>query len=111
MLFRSRRLGGRGGTHQPEQWRKDEVVSCVVRMEWDRLPEHEKMPTPVFMQPPCADCGEGPGESQHEEGWGHRYKTVGNDAPWVPNRQADVQAYECAMERFTAAVKAQEAKA
>lgn len=56
-LYRS--LGGLGGVHEPEKWRKDEVLSSIVDIEWRRLPEGDKLPDPPLFDPPCDTCGGG----------------------------------------------------
>ncbi|MFJ2307669.1 hypothetical protein [Streptomyces sp. NPDC087787] len=80
-----RGMGGRGGVHPPEKWRKDEVLSSIVDMEWDRLPAGQKRPDPPFFQPPCAreGCGQHPDHHRHESD--HHYFTVGAtpDSEWV----------------------------
>ncbi|MEU6979618.1 hypothetical protein [Streptomyces sp. NPDC046371] len=39
-----RDLGGLGGIHPPEEWRKDEIITSITEMEWNRLPEEQKAP-------------------------------------------------------------------
>lgn len=87
-----RRLGGMGGIHPPEKWRKDEVVTSVVEMEWDRLPAERKLPDPPRMSPPCDvdGCGKGENALAHHWGGDHNYVTTFNpDAVWVPVSEAE----------------------
>lgn len=67
-LYRS--LGGLGGVHPPERWRKDEVLASVIDIEWSRLPDHAKAtapdaPAPETTEedgPPCGRCGASPAD-------------------------------------------------
>ncbi|MEU9703025.1 hypothetical protein [Streptomyces sp. NPDC047981] len=87
-LYRS--LGGLGGIHPPEKWRKDEVVTSITDMEWSRLPEELKAPDPVHLTPPCDVCGKGEGAPAHEYGGEHNYTTTHDpDKQWVPYREDD----------------------
>lgn len=79
-----RRMGGLGGIHPPEKWRKDEVLSSIIEMEWSRLPEDQKAPDPPQFSPPCDTCGKG--ENFHPYGHDHHYVyTFDPDKPWVPD--------------------------
>lgn len=84
-----RQLGGLGGVHPPERWRKDEVVSSIVDIEWGRLPDGQKAPEPVRLTPPCDVCGGGEGAPAHEYGDHHYRYTYDPNREWVPYREAD----------------------
>lgn len=83
-----RGLGGLGGIHPPESWRKDEIISSIVDIEWGRRPEDQKAASPQLMCPPCAHCGRGEGAPPHRYGGSHYYRYVFN--PLTP----DVPYYE-----------------
>jgi len=79
-----RRLGGMGGVHPPEKWRKDEVVAAITDMEYRRLPDAQKKPEPPLMCPPCDKCGGGENARAHRYGGEHHYvNTYDPDATWV----------------------------
>lgn len=74
-----RRLGGLGGAHPVHQWRKDEIISSIIDMEWSRLPETVKMPDRPIFDPPCDGCGTGPESFYHsiDNTDGHHYHYTG----------------------------------
>lgn len=85
-----RALGGLGGKYPPEKWRKDEVVTSIVEMEWSRLPEDAKLPDPPRMTPPCDTCGGGQNAEAHRYGGDHHYRnTFDADAAWVPESEKE----------------------
>ncbi len=87
-----RQLGGLGGIHPPEKWRKDEVISSIVDMEWSRLPEDQKLPDPPRLCPPCDVCGLGEQAEPHRHGGDHHYYyTFDPDKPWVPVSEAEAE--------------------
>lgn len=87
-----RELGGLGGTHPPETWYKDEIVSSIVDMEWSRLPESEKLPDPPFLTPPCDTCGAGQDAAAHRAGGDHHYSHVHDpDRAWVPASEEEAE--------------------
>lgn len=89
-----RRLGGLGGIHPPEKWRKDEVVSSIVDIEWGRLPEEQKLPDPPRMTPPCDECGAGQEARAHRHGGDHHYRYTASDKPWVPESEEEAERLE-----------------
>lgn len=90
-----RRLGGLGGIHPPEKWRKDEVITSIVEMEWDRLPADQKKPDPPRLTPPCDECGQGQNATAHHYGGDHHYRYTHNpDAVWVPESEAEAARLE-----------------
>ena len=87
-----RRLGGLGGIRPPEKWRKDEVVSSIVDIEWCRLPDDRKLPDPPRLTPPCDTCGQGQDATPHRYGGDHHYvNTFDPDKPWVPESEAEAE--------------------
>lgn len=85
-----RRLGGLGGIHPPEKWRKDEVITSITEMEWSRLPEDQKKPDPPRLTPPCDTCGKGENAPAHRYGGDHNYVTTHNpNKAWVPADGSD----------------------
>jgi len=83
-----RRLGGLGGTVPPEKWTKEEVANSIVGIEWDRLPDQQKLPGPPFLCPPCDVCGTGEQSASHGAG-GHQYSyTHDPRVEWVPVSEA-----------------------
>lgn len=87
-----RQLGGLGGVHPPEKWRKDEVVSSIVEIEWSRLPEDQKQPNPPRLTPPCDTCGQGENAGAHRYGGEHHYVYTHNpDAKWVPESEEEAK--------------------
>lgn len=71
-----RRLGGLGGIHPPEKWRKDEVINSIVDIEWGRLPDDRKASAPEPAEPSCAHgCGLAVGEHTRETGHWFTYPT------------------------------------
>lgn len=82
---RYRSMGGLGGAHPPEKWRKDEVVTSIIEIEWSRLPAEAKKPDPPVMCPPCDRCGKG--EDDHPHGHDHLYvNTYDPQQQWIPSR-------------------------
>ncbi len=89
-LYRS--LGGLGGIHPPEKWRKDEVITSIIDIEWDRLPEDRKLPDPPRLSPPCDNCGHGQDALAHRYGGDHHYTYTHNpDVAWVPVSEAEAE--------------------
>lgn len=86
-----RRLGGLGGKYPPELWRKDEVVSSIIDIEWSRLPEDQKAPDPPRFSPPCDVCGKGQNATPaHRHGGDHHYTHTHNpDVAWVPDEETE----------------------
>lgn len=67
-----RRLGHVWSANPLESWRKDEIVSGIVDLEWSQLPKDRKVVTPEPVDPPCAKgCGLTVGE--HTKATGHWY--------------------------------------
>lgn len=98
VLYRS--LGGLGGKYPPEMWRKDEVISSIVDIEWDRLPADQKKPDPPRLTPPCDTCGLGQNATPHRYGGPHHYAyTHDPDKPWVPESEAEAARLEQLQER------------
>lgn len=92
-LYRS--LGGLGGIHPPEEWRKDEVITAIVDVEWRRLPEDRKLPDPPRLTPPCGTCGQGQDARAHHSGGTHNYSyTFDPDVEWVPESEAEAERLE-----------------
>lgn len=90
-----RQLGGLGGTHPPEKWTKEEVVNSIVHMEWERLPEDEKLPDPPRLTPPCDLCGKGENALAHQYGGDHNWRnTFDPDQKWVPVSEAEAERLE-----------------
>lgn len=90
-----RRLGGLGGIHPPEKWRKEEIVTSIIEMEWTRLPEERRLPDPPSMTPPCDICGKGENATAHRYGGDHHYRFTHNpDAKWVPESEAEAERLE-----------------
>lgn len=84
-----RRLGGLGGSVPPEKWEKDEVANSIVGIEWDRLPDGQKLPDPPRLCPPCDECGKGEQAACHGLD-GHHYRyTHDPHAEWVPVSEAE----------------------
>lgn len=87
-----RRLGGLGGLYPPEKWRKDEVISSICDMEWDRLPEDQRKPDPPMLTPPCDLCGMGESAKAHRFDGGHNYRyTHDPDVTWVPESEEEAE--------------------
>jgi hypothetical protein len=65
-----RRMGHIWSANPLETWRKDEVISGIVDLEWTVLPDDRKAPTPEPVEPACAKgCGLAVGE--HTKATGH----------------------------------------
>lgn len=87
-----RQLGGLGGMHPPEKWRKDEVITSITEMEWDRLPEDQKLPDPPRLTPPCDVCGKGTHATAHRAGGDHNWRnTAVPEQQWVPESEDEEQ--------------------
>jgi hypothetical protein len=83
-----RRMGGMGGTHPPEKWYKEELISSIVDMEWRRLPEEVKVTDPILFSHPCDVCGNGQGDPAHAAGGEHHYcYTFDPAGRLVPHRE------------------------
>lgn len=89
-LYRS--LGGLGGIHPPEKWRKDEVLNSIIDIEWGRLPDDHKLPDPPRLTPPCDECGQGGSATAHRYGGTHNYRYTHNpDVAWVPESEKEAE--------------------
>lgn len=84
-----RRLGGLGGSAPPEKWEKEEVANSIVGIEWDRLPDDQKLPDPLRLCPPCDACGKGEQAASHGPAGHHYHYTHDPDAEWVPVSEAE----------------------
>lgn len=92
-LYRS--LGGLGGKYPPEKWRKDELASSIVDIEWARMPDGEKLPDPPRLTPPCDVCGRGSFAVAHRYGGEHHYRyTADPEAKWVPESEEEAERLE-----------------
>jgi hypothetical protein len=90
-----RQLGGLGGKYPPEKWRKDEVITSIIEIEWDRLPEDRKLPDPPRLTPPCDVCGKGENATAHRYGGDHHHRNTFNpDQEWVPESEAEAERLE-----------------
>ena len=90
-----RKLGRLGGIHPPEKWRKDEVISSIVDIEWSGLPEDQKKADPPRLTPPCDRCGAGQQAKAHGSDGTHNYRyTHDPDKPWVPESEAEAARLE-----------------
>lgn len=106
LLVRYRELGGLGGIHPPEKWRKDELVSSIVDMEWGRLPEGEKLPDPPHLTPPCDVCDLGQFALAHALGGSHHYAyTHAPEKKWVPESEAEAERLKRLERMHSAAVE------
>lgn len=87
-----RQLGGLGGKYPPEKWRKDEVITSIVEIEWSRLPAERKRPDPPRLTPACDECGKGEYAAPHHYGGDHNYHyTHDAEKPWVPESEAEAE--------------------
>jgi hypothetical protein len=86
-----RRLGGMGGIHPPESWRKDEVITSITEIEWQRLPADQKLPDPPRREPPCDECGTGSESLIHQTREHHYRNTYDPDKAWVPVSEAEAE--------------------
>jgi hypothetical protein len=95
LCARYRAMGGLGGKYPPEKWRKDEVATSIIDIEWDRLPAEQKLPDPPRLTPPCDTCGKGENATTHRYGGEHHYtNTWDPDAKWVPESEAEAERLE-----------------
>ena len=71
-----RRVGHVWSANPLESWRKDEIISGIVDLEWTGLPDDQKAPTPEPYEPPCAaGCGLAVGEHTKDTGHWFTYPT------------------------------------